>query len=78
MLRCSKAPNKGGEGHVSVEPAVEPHQLPGKLHNIPAAPGQVKPVEALERLLPRFFEAYGPASVEDAAWFFGVEKDEVE
>ena len=33
--------------------------------------------EALERLLPRFFEDYGPASVEDAAWFFGVEKDEV-
>ncbi|MDE6107396.1 MAG: winged helix DNA-binding domain-containing protein [Oscillospiraceae bacterium] len=30
--------------------------------------------EALERLLPRFFEAYGPASTEDAAWFFGVDK----
>lgn len=30
--------------------------------------------EALERILPRFFKAYGPAGVEDAAWFFGVEK----
>lgn len=30
--------------------------------------------EALERLLPRYFEAYGPAGVEDAAWFFGVDK----
>ena len=30
--------------------------------------------EALERLLPRFFEAYGPASAEDAAWFFGLDK----
>ena len=30
--------------------------------------------EALEQLLPRYFEAYGPASAEDAAWFFGVDK----
>ena len=30
--------------------------------------------EALEELLPRFFEAYGPATTEDAAWFFGLDK----
>ncbi len=30
--------------------------------------------EALEELLPRFFAAYGPAGVEDAAWFFGLDK----
>lgn len=30
--------------------------------------------EALERLLPRFFAAYGPAGAEDAAWFFGLDK----
>lgn len=34
----------------------------------------LSPAEALEELLPRFFEAYGPASPEDAAWFFGVDK----
>ena len=30
--------------------------------------------EALERILPRYFEVYGPASAEDAAWFLGVDK----
>lgn len=30
--------------------------------------------EALERILPRYFEAYGPAGAEDAAWFLGVDK----
>lgn len=30
--------------------------------------------ETLERILPRYFEAYGPASAEDAAWFLGVDK----
>lgn len=34
----------------------------------------LSPAEALERLLPRFFAAYGPAGVEDAAWFFGLDK----
>lgn len=37
----------------------------------------LSPEEALEQLLPRFFEAYGPAGVEDAAWFFGLEKEQV-
>lgn len=30
--------------------------------------------EALPRLLPRFFKAYGPASLADAAWFFGLDR----
>ncbi len=30
--------------------------------------------EALPQLLERFFAAYGPASLEDAAWFFGLDK----
>lgn len=35
----------------------------------------LSPEEALERILPRYFEAYGPASAEDAAWFLGVDKE---
>ncbi len=31
--------------------------------------------EALPQLLRRFFAAYGPATLADAAWFFGLEKD---
>jgi len=31
--------------------------------------------EALPQLLRRFFAAYGPAALADAAWFFGLEKE---
>jgi len=31
--------------------------------------------EALSRLLPRFFAVYGPATLADAAWFFGLGKE---
>lgn len=31
--------------------------------------------EALPQLLRRFFAAYGPATLADAAWFFGMEKE---
>ncbi|MDR2502270.1 MAG: winged helix DNA-binding domain-containing protein [Oscillospiraceae bacterium] len=30
------------------------------------------PSDALSQLLPRYFETYGPATVADAAWFFGL------
>jgi len=33
--------------------------------------------EVLPGLLRRFFRAYGPASLKDAAWFFGLEKEQV-
>lgn len=35
------------------------------------------PEQALPKLLRRFFKAYGPATLEDAAWFFGLEKETV-
>lgn len=31
--------------------------------------------EALSRLLPRFFAVYGPATLADAAWFFGLGRE---
>ncbi len=41
---------------------------------ISAEPDQ-KPEEVLPVLLRRFFAAYGPATLADAAWFFGLWKD---
>jgi len=41
---------------------------------ISAEPAQT-PDEALPELLRRFFEVYGPATLADAAWFFGFWKD---
>ncbi len=41
---------------------------------INAEPTQT-PEEALSVLLRRFFAAYGPATLADAAWFFGLQKD---
>ena len=33
--------------------------------------------EALPELLTRFFTSYGPATIDDAAWFFGIQKEDV-
>ena len=42
---------------------------------IDAMPTQT-PEEILPELLRRFFAAYGPATISDAAWFFGLLKDD--